>query len=429
MVARNAPVSELSLRFLRRRTDDGRADGRILCDSADQMCSMDRRKKWTLAIFLFVLGDGIAVQTRGALLSTFEQSFAVSESLLGLVAPAGTIGLVLTVLIVGMFSGSLDVKRFLAVGVGVTIASLLLLGTSVSYLTLLGGFLVQGVAFGVFRAFDRPLLGHLYPDQRGRIFNLYAVLWALGATAGPLLVNVVLSLGDWRLTYLVLIVVFLPTAFLLTRLELPAETWTEQRLTLAELRSVLRKPSVVGMVCALVLTGGIEGTLFTWLPFYATQFVPQSTANLLLSGFLVMYIPGRLVYSRLVSHVRSLTLIATLAVTSLPLLFVAFVSPSPIELSVAVLGLGLLVSGFYPTMSAFGVDALPERSGPVNAVAVAANYVGLSVLPVVVGTLSGQFGISTGVRVLFPAMAGVALVVVVTRFRVGGIETRTPERS
>ena len=377
---------------------------------------MDHRKKWTLAIFLFVLGDGIAVQTRGSLLPTFEQSFAVSEDLLGLVAPAGTVGLVMTVLVVGMLSGRLDVRKFITIGVGLSIVSLLILGTTTSYVVLLGGFFIQGAAFGVFRALDRPLLGHLYPDQRGRIFNLYAVMWALGATAGPLMVNVVLSLGDWRLTYLLLIVVFLPTAYLVTSLEFPTDAWSERQLTVGELGTVLRNPAVAGMVCALVLTGGIEGILFTWLPFYATQFMSQSTANLLLSGFLVMYIPGRLAYSRLVSRVRSLTLVATLAAASLPLLYVAFVSVSTTGLFVAVLGLGVLISGFYPTLSAFGVDALPKRSGPVNAVAVGANFLGLSTLPVIVGAISSTYGISTGIQIVLPAMVGVSLIVLFTRF-------------
>ncbi|WP_416841764.1 MFS transporter [Haloferax sp. DFSO52] len=379
---------------------------------------MNRRQKWTLAIFLFVLGDGIVVQTRGPLLPAFGQSFSVSESLLGLVAPAGTVGLVATVLTVGMLSGRLDARKFLAIGTGVGIASLLLLGTSVSYPMLLGGFFIQGAAFGVFRALDRPLLGHLYPSQRARIFNLYAATWALGAAAGPLVVNTVLRFGEWRLTYLILVVVFLPTAYFIWTLEFPTETWSEKRLTLTGLASVLRTPSIAGMVCALVLTGGIEGIIFTWLPFYATQFVPQSTANLLLSGFLIMYIPGRLVYSRLTSRVRSLTLVAALSVGSLPILYVAFVSTSTTELVIAVLGLGLLVSGFYPTLSAFGVDALPERSGPVNAVAVAGNYLGLSTLPVAVGALSSAYGISTGIQLTLPAMVGVTVVILFTRFQI-----------
>lgn len=80
---------------------------------------MDRRTKWTVAIFLFVFGDGLVTQTRGSLLPTFEKSFSVSESLLELVAPAGTVGLVVTVLVVGTFSRNLDVRRYLVVAVAV----------------------------------------------------------------------------------------------------------------------------------------------------------------------------------------------------------------------------------------------------------------------------------------------------------------------
>lgn len=52
---------------------------------------MDKRTLWAAALFLFVVGDGVATQVRGALLPNSKGSFAVSDSLLGPVAPAGSL--------------------------------------------------------------------------------------------------------------------------------------------------------------------------------------------------------------------------------------------------------------------------------------------------------------------------------------------------
>lgn len=378
---------------------------------------MASRRQWTAALFLFVMGDGMVIQLRGALLSNFQQTFGISERLLGFVAPAGTLGLVAAVLVVGMVSGRLELRRAVLFGTVATTACLTLVSVAATYSLLLVGFLLHGASVGIVRALDRPLLGHLYPDSRGRLFNLYALMWAVGATAGPLLANVVLVFGDWRLTYVLLTGLFLVVALFVTRLDPPDVAQSEQSLSWSALREVLRLLPVKGMAAALVVSGAIEGIVFTWLPYYASGLFSQSTANLLLSGFLAMYIPGRLVYSGLTDRLRPLTLVLTLALVGLPVATVAFVGESAVALVGGVLGLGLVVAGFFPTLSAFGVESAPQYSGPVNAIATAANYVGLSVGPVVVGFVANRYDISTGMRLLVPALGCLVVVLAVTRSR------------
>jgi len=40
-------------------------------------------------------------------------------------------------------------------------------------------------------------------------------------------------------------------------------------LTLRRLRTLARQQSIAGMGIALALNGGVEGSLFTWLPYFA----------------------------------------------------------------------------------------------------------------------------------------------------------------
>lgn len=46
------------------------------------------------------------------------------------------------------------------------------------------------------------------------------------------------------------------------------------------------------MGIALALNGKAEGSPFTWLPYLAAQSFDTGTANLLLTAYLLAYVPG-----------------------------------------------------------------------------------------------------------------------------------------
>lgn len=382
---------------------------------------MNDRQRWTAAIFAFVVGDALAFQMRGSVLRRVAETFDVPEAVLGLVAPAGTTGFLLAVLAVGLLAGHLPIRRTMLAGLGVAIAALLSMAAAPIYAVFLGMLLIQGTADGAVRALDRAALSHLYPAQRGRLFNLYAMAWAVGGASAPLLANAIIAVADWRLVFPVVAVLFVVPFVLLLRADTPVSQANERNLTLDRLRDVIRDPAVLGMSAALVVSGGIEGSIFTWLPYFASQFVTEAQANVILSGFLVTYIPARAGYSVLVSRVSYLPLTAALAVLSAPLIYLAFTVETVPLFVAAMLCLGMTISGFFPTLSAFGVDEHPEYSGPVNAVATGANYVGVSAFPAAIGLLGDVVGIGTALSLLggaFLVLAGIiTLTSVLTRRR------------
>jgi fucose permease len=372
---------------------------------------------WTLAIVLFAVFEAVGFQLRGPLLTSIQRTFSTSTELLGLVATAGTVGFVASVLSVGFFAGRLDVRRALLVGGVLVGVSVLAIGVAPSFLVLLGALFVRGVATGPFRALDRAVLGHLYPDSRARVYNLYALVWAIGASAGPLVAAAAIRLGDWRYAYLGLGLAFLPAIVLFATLDLPDSVDAERPLSLADVRAVLRRPAVAGMSVSLVLSGGVEGSLFTWLPYFATTHVGIADGSLFLFAYLVAYIPARLTYSHLVGRMQPSTLVAGIALAAAPLVVALTVVEGRLALFVTAFLLGGCVSGVFPTLSAIGVDAAPEYSGPVNATATASSYVGIATVPAAVGVLTAAFGITRGL-LLLPALLVVLVVIVgVTRLR------------
>lgn len=359
---------------------------------------MKARGYWVPGIFVFVAAEALAMQMRGPLLSNFQESFGLSEGLLGLIVPAATVGFLFSILLVGFRAGRIDNKRFLLVGTVGMVAATALISLVPSFGFLLVSFLFQGLAAGVFRAIDRPVLSHLYPTQRGRIFNLYTFVWALGAALAPLFVNRLLRFGDWRLAYLALAPVFAVPFALLVGLDRPAELTNETALSIVSVRDVVSRPAVAGMGFSLVLSGGVEGSLFTWLPFYAEQYFSTPTANLLLSVFFVAYIPARLLYGYVAEWFDYRRFVLALVVATVPA-YLFFITSTGRLLIVSVALLGVLISGFFPMLLSFGVEGAPEHSGPVNALGTTGNFVGITVFPFVIGLLTARFGIGAAMHV------------------------------
>lgn len=358
------------------------------------MTERTTRRAWVLAIFLFVLGDGVTLQTRGPLLRSFEAEFGVSEALLGLVSPAGTIGFVVAVLLAGLLAGRIDIKRWLMAGIALTALSLLLMSGAPVYWLFLAFLLAQGSATGVVRGLDRAILSHLYPEGRARIFTLHALVWAIGAVSGPLFINATLARADWRAAYAVLGLFFIPLVLLVWRARLPGDLEAERALSIAALRDLVRRPVMIGMVIGVTLAGAAEGIVFTWLPFYASTFIPREDANVLLTLFLAAYVPARILYTYLLRHVGSLPLAVVLTAGFIPALGVALLGATGPVLVASVFFAGFFAAGAFPLIPSFGVDAAPRYAGPVLALATGGYYLGLALGPVVVGGVAEVAGIA-----------------------------------
>lgn len=373
------------------------------------MTQSSDERQWVVVAFTFAAISGLLLQARGALLPSFQETFLVSESQLGLIAPVGSVGYFLSSLLVGMTMGKVDVKRLFLLSVGGSAVALVLLSGSPTFVFLVAFVGLRMVTEGIGRALDRPILSHLYSSNRSRIFGLYDMAWAVGATTGPIVVTVVLAVGDWRHTYLVAAVLLAVLFVQVWRLDLPSSVQNEQSMSLSDLRTLLRHPTILTMTGALLFAVAVEGGIFTWLPYYANQFLPRSTANLMLSAYLVAYIPGRYLASRFAARVGELNLVFICSVVGMAALGGVLTARTMVPLALAVFALGLCVAAAFPTMIAWGTDATPDYSGPVNALANTAATAGIFISPAIIGFLADAYDITVGMQFLLVVMAGLAV--------------------
>jgi len=373
------------------------------------------RRLWTVVIFLTMACTGAVMQIRGAVLPTLDGYFTVPEWQLGLVAPAGTVGYLLVILAVGSSAGRVDARRFIAGGAALTAGALLAMGLSPSFPVFLAALVVQGAAVGVFRALDRPLLSHFYPSQRGRVYNRYDATWAIGAALGPLAVVLALRAGSWRLVYGAVGVAVLALAVAFRSLRSPAVESNEEPLTRSDLADLVRRPEVLALLAALFFVTGVEGGLFTWLPYYAAAELPDAWAELTLTVMLAAYIPGRFACGALTDRLGPLTLLVGVLGLLVPAFAFTFFVADGLAVLGGVVAIGLLISGVFPTMMAYATDAVPEHSGPVNALASAVSGVSVGGVPALMGVVVGGADAATAMRLLVAPLVAALGVIALAR--------------
>ncbi|WP_436925301.1 MFS transporter [Halosimplex amylolyticum] len=391
---------------------------------SDDAADPRNRRLWTVAIFLTMAFTGAVMQARGAVLPTLEGYFTVPEWQLGLVAPAGTVGYLLVILVVGSSAGRVDVRRLIALGAFVTGTALLAMGLAPSFTVFLGALTVQGAAVGLFRALDRPLLSHYYPSVRGRVYNLYDGTWAVGAALGPLAVVLALRAGSWRFVYGALGVGVLALALVFRSLRAPTVESSEEPLTREDLAELVRRPEVLALLAMLFFVTGVEGGLFTWLPYYARAELPAGWAEATLTAMLVAYVPGRFACGALSDRLGPLTLLVGVLGLLVPAFAYTFFVADGLWVLAGVVAIGLLVSGVFPTMMAYATDAAPEYSGPVNALASAVSAVSVGGVPALMGFVVGDAGAATAMRLLLAPVVAALTVVTVARIAEGRRDAR-----
>ncbi|MFP4589428.1 MAG: MFS transporter [Candidatus Bipolaricaulota bacterium] len=376
----------------------------------------NRKHRWTLALFLYAGMGAMVFQMRGALLVDIKETFSVSESVLGLVTPAGTVGFTIAALTTGMIAGKIPLKKAMLIGVGLTALSTMLIGFSPFYLLFLGTMALRGITAGIPGGIARPLLGHLHPEQRGRIFNIDTAIWAGGAALGPLFATLVVSFTDWRNAYLIMGFLFIPALLLMIKTDLPLDKMQEESLSFAKLRRIIKDPRIIVMAAGMFLSVGVEGGFFTWLPYYLTEAsFSKNAANLTFSGYLAAYIPGRLFNGWLVEKFTYTTLIMVNSICVILCLVVAFVLSSGYLTILAVVATGFFLSTIWPNLFALGIHSFPQHSGPVNGIVMTFDPLGISVFPALIGIIADKYTIGLGMQTLVLLMAALLIMVFLLR--------------
>jgi len=372
------------------------------------------RLRWTAVIFAALAIGGGAMMARGPVLPELGATFEAPEWQLGLIAPAGTVGYLLSVTFVGFKAGHLRPRLIVAGALLANAVALLAIGAAPIMLVVLAGAVFQGAAIGVVRGLNRPLLSHFYPTRRGRIYGYYDMTWAIGAALAPLLVVACVAFLSWRYAFWIFAVLLAGLGVVVWSLDEPAVETEEEPLAREDVRALLRRPEILGMALVMFFSTGVEGGLFLWLPTYAESELPGWIAGGTLSIMIAGYVPGRFAYGRLSERIGYVRLIVAVLALMVPTFVATFVFADGLWVLPGILTIGLLMSGCFPLLVSYATDAAPEYSGPVTAVAAISSSLGVGVTPAVMGFVLSDVDPATGMQLLvIPLLIALGLIVLV----------------
>ena len=366
--------------------------------------------------YLFLL-LGVYSLMVGALVPQIRKEYGISYELSGYLISANSIGMIVMNLMASYMVILLGLKRAYTMFHALVIIGLVTVTISGNPILLIIGMAFIGFARGTLANLSNQITNDVTKSD-SRIINLVGVFFAFGACVAPFVVLYFSeSAGNWR--YANYCVAIAAAAGITTAafMKFGKEGVVANKVKRGGLSFFKKKKfwlSFTSMFCY----SGMEISIIGWLVTYfieaqhtTTQFA-SAMATLLWASMLV----GRLACSFIANRTTpaKMVLCLSIGVVVFMALFISNVS-LPL-LIVAIVGLGLFLSGVYSTIIAgvgpisgeyklaFGYFFMLAGLGPV-------------IFPTIIGVVAERYGIQLGIRALIaPAAALVVLSILNVRF-------------
>jgi fucose permease len=315
----------------------------------------------------------------------------------GLVSLFVTVGTIISSLLTGTLIRKLGTGKLTALSVLTTALALL----GYSFTTNFNWLLLMAIPLGLGAgAVDAVLNDFVARHYSSRHMSWLHAFWGVGATAGPLLMAGMISLtGRWQNGYrTVSIVQFVLVAILIASLKL----WKNSDQAAAEAHAKKHSKGSIWKIpgmgpnltaffayCALELTAGL------WFASYLVQIrgVKAETAAAWAASYYFGIMLGRVINGFLTMRFSSKTLIRA-GQTSILLGVVLLFLPGNAFSLVGLLLVGMGCAPIYPSM----LHETPARFGKENSsrlmgIQMASAYIGLTVIPPLVGLIASHWSL------------------------------------
>ncbi|MBR3867404.1 MAG: MFS transporter [Butyricicoccus sp.] len=244
-------------------------------------------------------------------------------------------------------------------------------------------------------AVGMDIVDDLSVDSAASNLSVTHGLAGLGGAVGVLYSGLMLHFGfDWRMIYMGLAAAVLIAGVVFCLIPCPGLHDGEAG-GLGELRGYFTRVDYLPSFGALFLYVGAEGAATGWLATYMSNALGYS-AIVSAFGTAVIWLlvaVGRITCAQLVHKysIRRLEIILSLIAVS-SILIVAG-APAPVLFWIAVLGIGVGISGMWPLCAATLLNQ-ERNGGTIMAVILFFGYAGSSVIPYVVGLIGDAFGMN-----------------------------------
>ena len=347
-----------------------------------------------LGIFVY----GIVAATWG----TMNPKLGFSDAQIGTVALANALGLVAASISVGPLIDLRGKKASMVGGLALIAMALWTLPSAgADFTRVLIDLAVLGLGGGVVVTAGNALVSDVNESRRASLLNLLNLFFGLGGLLTPFVTANLLGGDSIRMCY---VAAGLATIALLVNIATPMPKPAGGRgFQAAEARKVLRRPALYLLALYLFLYIACELGVWNWLAKYLIDVrgLDRTTAlNILSLGFALGLLTGRLIVSRILVNVRSITVTLGASVAMALTTFGMLQTHSPSGAWVAVFCMGLAMAPMFPTTLAMVGDAFPRMSATALGIVITSGWIGLAVSSPIIGNVANASNLHTALLLL-----------------------------
>lgn len=322
------------------------------------------------------------------------RSFDTNDIQFGYIIAAMYIGSLSMVLILG------EVSEIIGKRLGVVIATLCY-SVGALFIALAGNlnftilaFFLYGCGVGGIEGVLFSLIGDYNGEDTHKVMNLSQASFSVGAVLGPLLINALVTIFNFRFVYTIMwaLMAALAILFFLSRdIEKFARKTDNHPGGLMMFR-LIRNPAMVLFMVVLMLAIGCETSVTYWLVNYFDGLGAIALGSIGLSIYWMSSIPGRFMGAWAKNQGRYLAY--SFVAASGGILLLLFL-PTPILKLIGILVLGLALAPVYPCISTLGARMFPDRSASAFSLMVFSCGIGGALSQPVIGAVSETSSITT----------------------------------
>jgi fucose permease len=349
-------------------------------------------------IYLSFISLGLPDSLLGSAWPVMYQDFSVPIPFAGIISVTITLGTVLSSLLTDVLIKRLGTGKLTLISVSLTAIALLGYGLTPSFWWLPLFAIPLGLGAG---AIDAGLNAFISLHYEARHMNWLHCFWGLGASLSPVIMSFFLNREQWRGGYITVAVIQFVIVFLLIlsqplwkKMECSEEEKTEDKQIVSR-KGIFAVPGVKASLLGFFAYVSMEGVISVWGTTYLVnaKMILADEAARWLSFYFWGITLGRFVTGFITLIVSSKNLIRIGYIISAIGITFLLLPLSPIWSFVGFIFIGIGHAPVFPSM----LHETPKRFGTQRAQAMmglqfASSYLGLSIMPVLVGNIISKAG-------------------------------------
>ena len=354
-------------------------------------------------IYTIFFVSGMVTTLLGAILPALSSEYELSYSVSGTLLSAHQIGNLISVFAAGVLPYAIGRRLSTTIMVSGIVLGLLLMTITGNPFLLFVAFALTGIGRGTLSNITNVVVGESAEKKTAGLNFLHAA-FAVGAFLSPFIVIATVSFG-WRTAPLAIAFLML-CAIIAVAMRLPGTRSQRIKGDGGIPRSLGFWINTFIMFFYLCAEGSLTGWLVTY--FQDEGIFPAAVATAMQSFLWIMILLGRLACAMISTKVNKSGLILTLGLLMTGFFILMISVSSPVVIFIALLGVGISMSGIYPTTLS-SMDTRYNSSTLATGTCIGTATIGAIAMPIIIGHVAERTGLAGGI-----ATISVALVLMVT---------------